>query len=254
MIFTCDMCGNDFEGIKRFAKWRFCSHTCLTRARHRDGPIGKSRQARVYVKQCLHCKDEFSYTKHSKKLQYCTRKCAAAERKAGGIIAQKVDATTFKHWGVKRGLHIPENKLRANSENACKKRHETMKRNGTFKKPSKSEVACYDALCEIFGADDVHQQVLMNERWPIDFYVVSIDTYVQEDGVYWHGLDRPIEEIALHKTKKDVNIYQKWKVDRVQDEWFEQAGKRLVRLTDLEIKQWQKEKKIVAQVKTRLMI
>ena len=73
-------------------------------------------------------------------------------------------------------------------------------------------------------------------RWPIDFYIKSIDTYVQLDGVYWHGLDRPIEAIAEHRTKRDVQIHKKWLIDRQQVEWFASRGLRLVRITDQEFK------------------
>jgi hypothetical protein len=63
----------------------------------------------------------------------------------------------------------------------------------------------------------------------------SIDTYVQLDGVYWHGLDRPIELIAEHRTKRDVQIHKKWATDREQDAWFAERGMKLVRITDAHV-------------------
>lgn len=66
------------------------------------------------------------------------------------------------------------------------------------------------------------------------FYIPEIDTYVQFDGVYWHGLDRPLEEIAKYKTKRDVQIYKKWLSDREQDRWFKEQGMKLVRITDIQ--------------------
>jgi hypothetical protein len=108
-----------------------------------------------------------------------------------------------------------------------------MKLSGTYRK-SKSEDQCYDLLCECFGADDVERQVRINDRWAIDFYIKSIDTYVyvQFDGVYWHGLDRPIELIAEHRTKRDVQIHKKWATDREQDAWFSERGMKLIRISD----------------------
>jgi very-short-patch-repair endonuclease len=101
---------------------------------------------------------------------------------------------------------------------------------------SKSEDAFYHALCEKFGEQDVQRQVPMNHgHWVIDFYIRSLDTYVQFDGVYWHGLDRPIETIkesAQAGHRRDLGIYRKWLVDRQQEKWFAENGLRLVRVND----------------------
>lgn len=72
--------------------------------------------------------------------------------------------------------------------------------------------------------------------WNVDMYVPDIDTYIQFDGVYWHGLDRPVEEIKNSNTKRNIAIYKKWTIDREQDEWFLKVSKRLVRITDIEFK------------------
>lgn len=90
-----------------------------------------------------------------------------------------------------------------------------------------------DDLCKAFP--DVAAQVWINDKC-VDFYVPSIDTYVQFDGVYWHGLDRPIDIIAEGRTARDVQIYKKWLSDREQDAWFLAQGMRLARFTDAEYK------------------
>ena len=69
-------------------------------------------------------------------------------------------------------------------------------------------------------------------KWPIDFYVKDNDTYIQFDGEYWHGLDRPLDEIAKFKTPRDRTILRKYQIDREQVEWFRSTGKRLLRITD----------------------
>jgi hypothetical protein len=68
--------------------------------------------------------------------------------------------------------------------------------------------------------------------WPIDFYVKSIDTYIQFDGEYWHGLDRPLEEIQKFKTSRDRRIFEGWNRDREQDKWFREQGLKLNRITN----------------------
>lgn len=114
---------------------------------------------------------------------------------------------------------------------AWRKRFETMKRDGKIRQSS-IEDKVYHVLCNKFGSEDVKRQVLMNDRWPIDFYIKSLDIYVQFDGKYWHGLDRPLEVIAEHKTSQDIVIHKKWMTDKEQDAWFESNGLRLLRVSD----------------------
>lgn len=64
----------------------------------------------------------------------------------------------------------------------------------------------------------------------IDFKIGDI--YLQIDGRYLHGLDRPLEEIKQSSAGRDKSIYQRWFSDRDQDEQFSAAGLRLLRITD----------------------
>jgi hypothetical protein len=102
-----------------------------------------------------------------------------------------------------------------------------------YKWSSKIENTFAVTLAAEFG--NIIRQKRVN-RWPIDFYIPAIDTYVQLDGVYWHGLDRPIEEIRESKKSRDIARAEKWEQDRRQNEWFLSRYLRLVRVTDLEVK------------------
>lgn len=73
-------------------------------------------------------------------------------------------------------------------------------------------------------------------RWSVDFYVAPIDVYVEMDGVYWHGLDRPIDAIERCETRTDRKILGTWHKDRLQDSWFGDNSMRLVRFTDVELR------------------
>jgi hypothetical protein len=75
----------------------------------------------------------------------------------------------------------------------------------------------------------------------IDFYVQDVDCYVQLDGVYWHGLDRPYEE--LHSGPR-----AKFDRDRKCDAHFQSVSKRLVRITDAALHEITDE-----ELKARLM-
>ncbi len=149
-------------------------------------------------------------------------------------VRERTKQTNLERYGVENTLQLLVTRERSNSLEAHAKRHQTMKQNGTYGK-SKPEDDFYEALCIQFGVVDVDRQVTIH-KWPIDFYVKSIDTYVQLDGVYWHGLDRPIEVIAEHRTPRDEQIHKKWITDREQDQWFVNHDLKLVRVTDIQLR------------------
>ena len=61
----------------------------------------------------------------------------------------------------------------------------------------------------------------------IDAYVRSTDTYFQYDGVYYHGLDRPYDQLS-------PVIKRKYDRDRATETMFARLGLRLLRITDVE--------------------
>lgn len=107
---------------------------------------------------------------------------------------------------------------------------------------SKVELRCLTGLKAIFG--DVQQQVSVN-GWMIDFYVPFIDTYVQFDGLYWHGLSLTEDERNNPKTKRQADIVRKWNKDREQEVWFPSNNKRLVRIREDEFKMWESEGSVI---------
>ena len=86
---------------------------------------------------------------------------------------------------------------------------------------------------DFFGKNDIEHLVMINNR-EIDFYIKSIDTYIQFDGIYWHGLDRNINEIKNSDKKRDEGRYKTYMKDREQDGWFKLSDLKLVRITDSE--------------------
>lgn len=222
-------------------------------------PLDELKPRQVAVCVCDSCGLEFRITDHvaeksQREYHFCSRKCKGAAQKKGGVLCNSMPAL-IRHDVLQRlkvSSHTAEAEQRrsaslkayhaskptdwqnpGNTPEACAKRHQTMKRNGTYRKSS-VEDALYTYLCDMHGIEHVVRNVWVNGRWPIDFYVKSIDTYVQLDGVYWHGLDRPIEVIAEHRTKRDAQIHKKWMTDREQDRWFREHRLNLIRLTDVQ--------------------
>jgi very-short-patch-repair endonuclease len=153
-----------------------------------------------------------------------------------GAVEQFIKArktTCLKRYGKTSFLATQACRDRLNEPDVAKKRHETMKRNKTYA-TSSGEERLYVLLCERFGKENVMRQHVVG-RWAIDFYVKSVDRYVQFDGVYWHGLDRPLSVIAEHKTSRDVIIHKKHATDIEQNTFFSEQKFSLIRITDKQL-------------------
>lgn len=150
-------------------------------------------------------------------------------------IREKRKQTMIERYGAENSMNCEQIKAKYDFSAMAVRRHQKMKANGTYAH-SMVEDSFYEALCRQFGEADIERPKIVNGRWPIDFYIKSIDVYVQFDGVYWHGLDRPLEEIQEFKTPRDRVIYRKFLTDREQEKWFQERNLKLVRVTDREFK------------------
>lgn len=111
-----------------------------------------------------------------------------------------------------------------------------MCKNGTHRRSS-YEIRLEALLVKRYGRDAVSTQdiTLAGAQHPIDFYIRPIDTFIEVDGEYWHGLDRPIEEIAELKCRGDAKVLSKWQWDRELDARCNRERTRLIRITDREL-------------------
>lgn len=107
----------------------------------------------------------------------------------------------------------------------------TKTRNGTHRQ-SRPEDKFYEVLRQRYP---LTQRQVPFAGLAIDFFIPELDTYLQLDGVYWHGLDRPLRELASRSSRQGVAIMANWRRDRRQDAAFAAAGVRLVRLTDTQV-------------------
>jgi len=228
-ICICDMCNHTFDCVNNVTKsiqkmYHFCSKKC-------------SSEACKTGKIC-----------HQKSIKTCQQRYGVFSIMQLLTIKEKRQKRSLDRWGVAHPMQNHSLKEKRNrtvkniygvdflfqSEMFSKRRHETMKRNGTYGK-SKPEDRLYEILCEIFKKDNIERQKLVY-KWPIDFYVKSIDTYVQYDG-YWHGIGRIIDEVAEYKNKRDVNIHKKMLTDIKQNEFFQKHEMKLIRVKNLTQKQ-----------------
>jgi very-short-patch-repair endonuclease len=159
----------------------------------------------------------------TKMVDTCLQKYGVSHVFQASEIKKAILNSYIERWGCHVSAH----------PDIIKKKHETMKRNGTYGK-SKSEDMLYVLLCEKFGDEKVKRQVDIN-GWSIDFYVETIDIYIQFDGVYWHGLDRSLDEIRQFTSSRDAVIYETYLRDREQEKWFDENQLCLIRLTDVDL-------------------
>lgn len=255
VITRCDQCMIEFEhsgsNVSRhlLREHHFCSKTCTDEARRKGNVINRS-----FETLCLERYGAISplavqeFKEKSK--QTCMQKYGVHHPGAVRALIEQRKCTCLERYGkttplmtddavlVRKSVEYKEKHRLALSKvdkvAVAKKRHETMKRNNSYGK-SKVEDDLYALLCSIFGESNVNRQVTVH-TWPIDFFIVSKKTYVQLDGVYWHGLDRPLSEIVKYKNKRDIVIHGKMLTDERQNVWFAQNNMKLLRITDQQFK------------------
>lgn len=258
LLCSCDTCDVKFEVTSSLKKYKekknhFCSRKCMGISR-KIGNVLYNRSTETSMK-----KYGFPFASMSNEIKEltkrtCLKKYGVEHHMFVEEIREKVKNTLLRKYGVENPGQ--SSKFKEKMKKTCVERygvenpsqskmirdkiHETMKRNGSYNK-SKGEEEFYDLLCEMFDEEDIERQVKLNSS-RIDFYLSSIDTYIEFDGVYWHGLDRKIEEISRHSTERDKAIHKKWLHDRKLDFWCFDNSKKLVRITDVEFREMKKNK------------
>lgn len=211
-------------------------NTCL----ERYGVEHSSQDRAVKEKTKVTCIEKYGVKYACQSDQAKKKRLKTWKKKYGGHplnskdVQEKLKKTSLERYGVDHPMKSEEVRSKIDYDKLWKKSHETMKRNGSYGK-SKVEDSFYDFLNNLYGEGVVDRQRKVN-GWNIDFYVESSDLYVQFDGVYWHGLDRPIEVIEKLNDKRSKSIYETFLKDKRQNEWFEKNGLKLIRVTDREFK------------------
>ena len=149
-------------------------------------------------------------------------------------VQRRMRQTNLERYGVEYAIQAPSVQAKIDHNAIAAKSHQTKKKNGTYGK-SKIESIFYNSLCDIFDVSNIDRFLRIN-KWSIDFYIKLLELYIQFDGVYWHGLERPIEKIMLFENKRDKTIYGTYCRDIEQNKWFKENNLKLIRITDLEFK------------------
>lgn len=257
----CDVCGREFTKdyfahIEK-APHHICSRKCHTAAQLKGGLLDEKKRQTMQDRYGVDNPQQLLWVKDKSRVtnleRYGTEVCSQSDKvkerarltnqERYGVdwhtqsknFADKSKKTWKERYGVDHPMRADEVKAKYDFKEVWRKAHCTKKLNGTYAR-SKSEDLFYARLSSVF--DNVERQVPVqheNGTWLIDFRVG--DVYVQFDGVYWHGLDRPIDEIiAFCCNVRDRAIIERYKHDRAQNAWFMSHKLRLVRITDLQAK------------------
>lgn len=256
LVKKCDQCEKLEEvGFKQHLLDRqihFCSKECLDQAAMKGGSLQeKKRQTSIdrygvdFPMQSSVVKSHVQQTNFEKHgVHWFTQSTDFKDKMKQTMVKRygveftlqadqfkaKARQTKLKRYGHICNMAAPGIKETFDRQEMAKKCHETKKKNGSYTS-SKAERMFYELLVEHFG--DVERSDVIN-GWQIDFFVHSLNAHIQFDGVYWHGLDRPILAIQESSRKRDKVIYKTFLRDSQQRVWFDAHQKILVRITDRE--------------------
>ena len=261
LMLKCDGCGTQYESRRRtrdtLQTHHWCSRECIGMGFKKGGILNEKVQDTCSERYGVNWPSKIESVEQTRK-QTCleryghvspmqnpdvqqTRKQTCLERygvdnvaKDDNVIA-KMHRTNIQRYGAKSPLKNKDVYNKVDWKSAVQKNHASMKANGSYRK-SNPEDKFYHLLIEKFGINNIERQAQPSTtNWPIDFYVKSINTWIQIDGVYWHGLDRPLEEHLRSKNPRSKSIVGKWEIDRKQERWFAEHNMKLMRFTDKEV-------------------
>ncbi len=147
-------------------------------------------------------------------------------------IQTKMKVTCYERYGHGNVWKLHSIHSKCNTQEARQKANKTLQLNDTHGR-SKIEDEFFKSIVEHLPGVDAERHVMIN-GWCIDVRIE--DMYIQFDGLYWHGLNRPIETISTSNKPRDATILKTFMRDRAQDLWFKENKIRLLRITDREFK------------------
>jgi hypothetical protein len=234
---VCRNCKKNFKKkrymINKKSKHFYCSLTCsdehkkTTMIGNKNFKFDKEHYKNLSVFMKNKWKNDIMFRNMHEEIGFLSFE----SRSKGGVAGNSKNSvakrkrTLLEKHGVNHNFNIPSARV-----SLPKKAHETRKKNKTYGK-SKIEDVFFESLCEIFGKENVERQIAV-ESWLIDFKINK--TFIQFDGVYWHGLDRPLKEVLNPTTHQGESIKKTYYRDIIRQKWFLKNNKKLVRITDID--------------------
>lgn len=108
--------------------------------------------------------------------------------------------------------------MKKNKDIINQRRNNTKKKNKTFNK-SKIEDEIYDILLKKYGSDDIKRQYT-DKRYPFecDFYIVSLDLFIEFNGMWTHGTHAYCKD-----SINDINQLNTWNEKAKTSKFYQNA-------------------------------
>lgn len=121
-------------------------------------------------------------------------------------VINKIKETNRSRYGVEFPLQSKEIHSKTVTEESIKHGLDTKRRNKTFNS-SKPEELLYNKLISMFSVDDIKRQYC-SELYPFncDFYITSLDLYIEYNGSWLHG-----GHFFSPSKKEDLDKLNLWK-------------------------------------------
>ena len=134
------------------------------------------------------------------------------KKKATSLAKYGETSWTKTDWGRKALSDMGKN------SKMIEKKTISMKENNSFHF-SRGEELLYSKLVEIFGVDGVKREYFSNKYpYKCDFYIVTIDTYIEYNGFWHHG-----GHWFDNTNKEDVKLLESWKIKARNSENYKKA-------------------------------
>lgn len=246
---TDKILANKYPNIAKYLNDRYFDSTCLRETLLR---IYFDIEIRPV---CLNCGKHVEFIGKKKKMyaSFCCCKCNTLYHDLGHKWQLTQQKYNLEHYGVKYNFQVEKFKkkrtetliekygvehpllnkeISAKYRNTCKKHYgvdspmkskeiqdktwATMKANNSFNK-SKPEDECYEMLVNNFSKDDVVRQYKCDRYpWHCDFYIKSLDLFIECNFHWTHG-GHPFNK----NDKNDLEVINEWKTKNT--EYFNNA-------------------------------
>lgn len=176
----------------------YCSASCSAKDIDR---VNKSKQTKFDKYGSL------GYNNRDKAKKTCLEKYGVDNPKKTEHAKQKTIETCLQRYGVSQPTQLKKVIDITHQQKCILNQQNTKRKNNTFNS-SKKENILYNLLCNKYGVLDIIRQYKC-ERYPFccDFYIKSIDTFIELQGMWTHG-KHPYNPNSI----EDRNILQEWKI------------------------------------------
>jgi len=211
----CLECGKETNFITLVKGYRmFCSRKCLNGSQYHI-----KHCTETYTKNYVDNKDNRKEL-NERTRNTCLEKYNAENVYASNLIIQKIKETNLERYDEtswtksKEGREFLKNFT--NSEDFKNKQHETKKKNNSFK-TSKIEKELEIKLKEVFPNLETQYK---SELYPFncDFYIPSLDLYIEYNGSWTHGVCFYDEN-----NEENRNTLEKWKQASEHSRFYQNA-------------------------------